>query len=97
MKTKTKAKTKAKTFFALFALAMLCGPVHGAVNYETPSPGDAWASRAVCSGFAIDARRSTADLSVALPAFDSRMFSVAMSGWITPFSSMKPGFLLFLY
>ena len=88
-------KTKTKMLVALFALTALCGSVRGAVTYETPSPGDAWTSRAVCSGVAIDARRTTAAASVALPVFDSRMFSIVLSGWISPFSSVKPGILLF--
>lgn len=89
-------KAKTKTLSALVALATLCGSAHAAVNYETPSPGDAWTSRAVCSGVAIDARRTTAAASVALPAFDSRMFLIVLSGWISPFSSVKPGILLFI-
>ena len=89
-------KTKTKMLSALVALAALCGPARGAVNYETPSPGDAWSSRAVCSGIAIDARRSTADMSIALSAFDSRPFTLALSDYLTPFSSMKLGLFLFL-
>ena len=89
-------KTKTKTLSALVVLAALCGPARGAVNYETPSPGDAWSSRAVCSGIAIDARRSTADMSIELSAFDSRIFSIVLSGWISPFSSVKPGIFLFI-
>ena len=89
-------KTKTQMLVALFALTALCGSVRGAVTYETPSPGDAWTSRAVCSGIAIDARRSTADMSVELSAFDSRIFSIVLSGWISPFSSVKPGIFLFI-
>ena len=80
---------------AIAVLTVLCGSARGSVAYETPSAGEAWSSRAICSGVAICALRSTEAESLAIASFDSRPFALALSDYIIPFSSMTPGFLLF--